>query len=61
MYCGKEGLSSPLGLCSAGYFCRSQANSFTPSQNDTANLCPTHTHTQYPVVYIFMDGLFDGM
>ena len=38
--CPSEGLTAPLQLCTIGYFCRRNAKSSSPIQEDDANVCP---------------------
>eukprot|EP01135_Chromosphaera_perkinsii_P005913 Nk52_evm8s371 gene=Nk52_evmTU8s371 len=39
-FCATDGLSSPTGKCSSGYFCISKATSITPTDGITGNICP---------------------
>lgn len=39
-FCEQQGLVNPTGKCSAGYYCTVGANSSTPSQGTSANICP---------------------
>ena len=51
-YCASEGLSSPTGACTAGYYCKSGAYSASPLQGSTAssctpgNFCPSGSVTE---------------
>ncbi|KAJ8035012.1 hypothetical protein HOLleu_22086 [Holothuria leucospilota] len=39
-YCASLGLSEPSGLCAAGHYCLSGANTSHPTDDDTGGLCP---------------------
>ena len=39
-YCSLPGLSAPEGLCDLGYYCVLGANSSTPTDGTTGNICP---------------------
>jgi hypothetical protein len=39
-YCGQEGLTTPSGDCSAGYYCIGGASSSTPTDGITGDICP---------------------
>ena len=41
MYCEAEGLSSPTGLCSSGFYCVSGASTPTPQDGTSGDLCPS--------------------
>ena len=40
LYCDGEGLTEPSGLCSPGYFCNTGANTSTPTDGTTGDICP---------------------
>ena len=40
MYCDSEGLSEPSGYCDAGYFCTMGANTSTPIDGVSGDICP---------------------
>ena len=40
MFCAGEGLTSPSGLCSPGYFCNEDASTATPMDDITGGECP---------------------
>ena len=40
MYCERETLSSPNGLCREGYYCLAEALQPNPTDNITGNICP---------------------
>ena len=39
-YCQFDGLDSPTGNCTEGYYCSSRAKTATPTDGDTGNICP---------------------
>ena len=39
-YCDQDGLSAPSGLCTEGYYCSSSANTATPTDGTTGDICP---------------------
>ena len=39
-YCDSLGLTQPTGQCTAGYYCTSGANTSTPTDGTTGNICP---------------------
>lgn len=39
-YCQFDGLDTPTGNCSAGYYCSDRASSATPTDGSTGNVCP---------------------
>lgn len=43
-YCADRGLSSPSGLCAAGYYCAGGATTASPSDGTTGARCPAGTH-----------------
>ncbi len=42
-YCGEEGLTTPSGLCAPGYVCLGGADTPTPMDGVTGNICPPGT------------------
>ena len=40
LYCDREGLTQPVDLCHAGYFCSKGAKRPNPVQGNDANICP---------------------
>ena len=39
-YCQFDGLATPTGNCTAGYYCASRAMTATPTDVATGNICP---------------------